>query len=82
MSIKERRAALGWARAELARRAGLDSQVVQLAELGMWSEEGALQRLEEVLARSEAGEEEVVLPPPDVVDEEVFHPQEDEEEEG
>ncbi len=82
MSIKERRKALGWARAELARRAGLDSQVVQLAELGMWGEEGALQRLEEVLARSEAGEEDVALPPPDVEDEQVFHPEEEEEGEG
>jgi transcriptional regulator with XRE-family HTH domain len=63
MDLKERRKALGWDRAELARRAGLDRSVMQLVELGQWTEEDALQRVEEVLRRAEAGELDVVLPP-------------------
>lgn len=62
--IKTRRKALGWDRAELARRAGLDRSVMQLVELGQWSEEDALQRVETVLSRAEAGEVDIVLPPP------------------
>lgn len=61
-SVKERRLALGWDRAELARRAGLDRSVVQLVELGQWSEEDALGRVAEALRRGEAGED-VVLGP-------------------
>jgi transcriptional regulator with XRE-family HTH domain len=63
MDIKDRRKALGWDRAELARRAGLDRSVMQLIELGQWTEEEALQPVEEVLRRTEAGELDVVLPP-------------------
>jgi transcriptional regulator with XRE-family HTH domain len=63
MDIKERRKALGWDRAELARRAGIDRSVMQLVELGQWTEEEALQRVEEVLRRAEGGELDVVLPP-------------------
>ena len=62
MGIKERRTALAWNRAELARRTGLDRSVLQLVELGQWTEEDALKRVEEVLTRAEAGEADVVLP--------------------
>ncbi len=67
MSVKDRRKALGWDRAELARRSGVDKSALQLVELGQWTEEDALRRVEEVLARTEMGEKDVVLPPP-VVD--------------
>jgi transcriptional regulator with XRE-family HTH domain len=66
VSVKDRRKALGWDRAELARRAGVDRSALQLVELGQWTEEDALRRVEEVLARTEAGEVDVVLPPPQV----------------
>ena len=56
----------GWDRAELARRAGVDKSALQLIELGQWTEEDALRRVEEVLTRTEAGEADVVLPPPQV----------------
>lgn len=59
--VKDRRKALGWSRAELADRAGIDPRLVQLVELGQWSEEGALARLAEVLRRAEAGEVDVRL---------------------
>lgn len=62
-SIKERRKALGWSRADLAARAALDKRVVQLVELGQWSEEGALGRVEYVLKAAEAGDTDVQLPP-------------------
>lgn len=61
MSVKDRRKALGWSRAELAERAGIDSRLAQLLELGQWSEAEALARVEEVLTRAEAGEAEVRL---------------------
>ncbi|MCA9488704.1 MAG: helix-turn-helix transcriptional regulator [Myxococcales bacterium] len=64
--MKERRKALGWDRAELARRAGVDRSALQLIERGEWSEEDALRRVDEVLDRTEAGEADVVLPPPQV----------------
>jgi transcriptional regulator with XRE-family HTH domain len=66
MSVKDRRKALGWDRAELARRAGVDRSALQLVELGQWTEEDALKRVDEVLSRTEAGEVDVVLPPPEV----------------
>lgn len=62
-SIKDRRKALGWNRAELAERAALDKNVVQLIELGQWSEEGALGRVAYVLHAAESGELSVQLPP-------------------
>ena len=37
MSTKERRQALGWSRAELARRAGVDPRALQLIERDLWS---------------------------------------------
>jgi len=63
MSVKERRKALGWNRAELAARTVLDKRVVQLIELGQWSEDGALGRVEYVLSAAENGELDVQLPP-------------------
>ncbi|MCB9697804.1 MAG: helix-turn-helix transcriptional regulator [Alphaproteobacteria bacterium] len=66
MGVKDRRKALGWDRAELARRAGVDRSALQLIERGEWSEEDALRRVDEVLDRTEAGEADVVLPPPRV----------------
>jgi transcriptional regulator with XRE-family HTH domain len=65
MSIKERRKALGWNRAELAARAQVDRSAMQLIELGEWSEGDAIRRVAEVLARAEAGERDVQLPPPE-----------------
>jgi len=64
MSIKDRRKALGWNRATLAQRAQVDRAAMQLIELGQWSEEDALARVEEVLTRAEAGETDVQLDPP------------------
>ena len=64
MDVKERRKALGWDRTELARRAGVDRAALQLVENGLWSEEDALRRVDEVLRRAEAGETDAVLPPP------------------
>ncbi|MEZ4236741.1 MAG: hypothetical protein R3F59_11415 [Myxococcota bacterium] len=61
--VKARRAALGWDRARLARQAGLDRSVVQLVELGQWSERDALERVATVLAKAEAGETAFTLPP-------------------
>ncbi len=66
MDVKDRRKALGWDRAELARRAGVDKAALQLVERGERTEEEALRRVEEVLSRAEAGEGDVVLPPPAV----------------
>lgn len=59
--VKARRKALGWSRAELADRAGIDPRLVQLVELDQWSEEGALSRLAQVLDRAEKGELDVRL---------------------
>ena len=74
--IKARRKALGWDRRELARRAGLDPQVVQLLEMGQWSEAEAIGRVEEVLRRAETGEEAVILVQLEVEgDAMVFEPQ-------
>jgi transcriptional regulator with XRE-family HTH domain len=63
MSVKERRKSLGWTREELARRAALDKQVVQLIELDQWTESGALGRIQYVLAEAEHGNRDVQLPP-------------------
>lgn len=64
MQVKERRKALGWDRAELADRAGVDKAALQLIELGQWTEEDALTRVAHVLARAEAGDRSVRLDPP------------------
>jgi transcriptional regulator with XRE-family HTH domain len=64
MSIKERRKAHGWNRSELARRAGLERSVMQLVELGQWSESDALERVQRVLDAADAGDTTLVLPPP------------------
>jgi hypothetical protein len=61
--IKARRKALGWNRAELAKRAALDKNVMQLIELGEWSEEDALGRVQYVLGTAEGGDLDVQLDP-------------------
>lgn len=61
--IKARRKALGWNRADLARRAALDRHVVQLIEMGQWSEEDALGRVQYVLGSAENGDLDVQLEP-------------------
>ncbi len=61
LPLKDRRKALGWSRAELARRAALDVHVVQLIELGQWSEGEAIGRVRAVLLRAEGGEADVQL---------------------
>jgi len=61
--IKARRKALGWNRAELAKRAALDKHVVQLIEMGQWSEEDALGRVQYVLGSAEGGQLDIQLDP-------------------
>jgi len=61
-TVRSRRKALGWTRAELAHRAGIDPRIVQLAELNQWEEPTALARIEIALAAAERGED-GVLPP-------------------
>lgn len=61
--IKARRKALGWRRAELARRAAIDARLVQLIELGQWTEGEAIGRVKAVLIRAEGGEADVQLDP-------------------
>ena len=61
--LKDRRKALGWSRQQLAEKAALDKRVVQLAELGQWSESDALARLDYVLKSAEHGDLDVQLDP-------------------
>ncbi len=61
--VKARRKALGWNRQTLSDRASLDKRVVQLIELGQWSEDGALGRIAYVLTAAENGDVDVQLPP-------------------
>ena len=63
--VKARRKALGWNRAELADRAGVDRAALALIERDAWSEEDALRRVAEVLWRAEHGEPDVRLPHPE-----------------
>jgi len=53
--IKERRKALGWTRAELAKRAFVDARTLQLLELGLSSDEESRQRVEAALTEAEGG---------------------------
>lgn len=74
--IKERRKALGWNRAELAKRAALDKNIVQLIELDQWSEDGALGRVQYVLRHAEAGYLDIQLEPVQAdEDDTVFKPE-------
>jgi transcriptional regulator with XRE-family HTH domain len=66
--IKARRKALGWRRSELARRAAIDGRLVQLIELGQWTEGEAIGRVKAVLIRAEGGEADVQLEPIQVPD--------------
>ena len=63
-NVKERRKALGWDRATLADRAGVDKAALALIERGMWSEADALTRVAHVLLQAEAGNLEVRLERP------------------
>ena len=63
-NVKERRKALGWDRATLAQRTGLNKAVVALIERGQWQEDDALTRVAYVLNQAEAGNLEIQLPPP------------------
>lgn len=62
--IKSRRKALGWSRAELADRAGIDRRVVQLVELDQWDDAETHARIRNVLGRAEQGEAHPRLAPP------------------
>ena len=74
--IKARRKALGWDRAELAKRAALDKNIVQLIELNQWSEDEALGRVQYVLRSAEAGYVDVQLEPVQAEDDKlVFKPE-------
>lgn len=64
MDVKERRKGLGWSRADLAARTGLNSAAVALIERGEWSEEDALTRVAFVLGEAEGGNLDVKLDPP------------------
>ena len=63
-NVKERRKALGWDRATLAQRTGLNKSVVALVERGMWEEDDALTRVAYVLNEAERGNMDIQLPPP------------------
>jgi ribosome-binding protein aMBF1 (putative translation factor) len=64
MDIKDRRKAQGWSRAQLAERAALDPRVIQLIELGQWTEPESLGRCDAVLGMAERGEADPHLKPP------------------
>ena len=61
--LKTRRKALGWSRRDLAERTALDKRIIQLVELGQWTESEAVGRIEYVLSAGESGDLEVRLPP-------------------
>ena len=63
-SVKARRKALGWSRADLATRTGLNSALIALIERDMWSEEDAWTRVHFVLGEAEKGNLDVRLEPP------------------
>jgi transcriptional regulator with XRE-family HTH domain len=72
-TLKARRKALGWARRELADRAGIDPRVIQLLELDQWHEGEASGRVQAVLMRAESGETDVRLPPIEVPEDAHLH---------
>ena len=63
LQIKDRRKALGWSRADIAEKAALDKRIIQLAELGEWTEDDALARIDYVLKSAEHGDLSVQLKP-------------------
>jgi transcriptional regulator with XRE-family HTH domain len=65
MDVKARRQALGWSRADLAERSGLNSALIAMMERGDWSEEDAWTRVAFVLGKAEEGDLSVRLPPPE-----------------
>ena len=64
MDVKARRKALGWSRADLAHRAGINTPTLGLIERGQWDESDSLTRVAHILNEAEAGRMDVVLPPP------------------
>lgn len=62
--VKAQRKALGWNRAELADRAGVDRAALALIERDQWSEDDAWARVVEVLWRAAHGEPDVRLAHP------------------
>ena len=61
--IKTRRKALGWSRATLAEKAALDKRIIQLIELGEWTEDDAQARVDYVLKSAEHGDADIQLDP-------------------
>lgn len=53
MTIRERREALGWSRADLSRAAAIDRSVIQLVELGQYSDEETETKLVQTLMAAE-----------------------------
>lgn len=56
MGIKDRRRALGWRRAELARRASVDPRTLQLIEFGDSLDDESIARVRKVLDIAESGD--------------------------
>ncbi len=55
--IKSRRTALGWSRAELARRAYVDPRTLQLIELDLSEDDESRKRVTDALDAGERGDE-------------------------
>lgn len=64
MTLKERRKALGWSRADLAARSGVNSPIIGLIERGAWTEADAIERVDRVITAAEGGDTELYLDPP------------------
>ena len=52
-SIRERRDALGWSRKQLGAAAGVDTSVLQLIELGQWTDPEPNEKVEAALTAEE-----------------------------
>jgi transcriptional regulator with XRE-family HTH domain len=64
LNYRERRKALGWSRADLAERTGINTAAIALIERGEWTEDDALTRVVFVLGEAEAGNLDVKMAPP------------------
>ena len=63
-TVKARRKALGWSRADLAHRSGINTPTLGLIERGQWDESDSLTRVAHILQEAEAGNLDVILPAP------------------
>jgi len=54
-TVKARRKALGWSRADLADRSGINTPTLGLIERGLWDESDSLTRVAYILDQAEAG---------------------------